>query len=425
MTLWRTPPCPSLPAKVQQYMKGARETLRLLSSSGITMLEDFRDILAKAAREAEENSSEINNRLERFKTRLQNDPETVTDVQILEHIQELFWGRGTEPCDEEYDPLISSLSFTEADLQRCDAHELKRAWTGFLKRAFGFETSWEWPCNFGLAQWYLFHDKPSHAIAVYEHLYTQIRRNELAEYEDTYERCLLKLLDLCIEEGLTERARHIAELIGDYYDDGLISLDAYADVLLEKDALRYREMGKVIERDREEAKKNLRHEIGPLFAGLHDATRKLVIEAELWSQGQLKGIDPIAAPLHWALAIESEFHHRVYEARKHRLDGILGEARRPKGRRTCGIGHMLVLVKETCSDPIKRPLVEREIPAWRKLLAVPHIVEKLNVIKEHRDQIAHDTERGMYTQARCSEFVRQIRESGWIIKFMQAIQPAS
>ena len=389
------------------------------------MLEDFRDILAKAAREAEENSSEINNRLERFKTRLQNDPETVTDVQILEHIQELFWCRGTEPCDEEYDPLISSLSFTKADFQRCDAHELKRAWTGFLKRAFGFETSWEWPCNFGLAQWYLFHDKPSHAIAVYEHLYTQIRRMELAEYEDTYERCLLKLFELCVEQGLTERARHVAELIGDYHDDGLISVDAYANVLAEQAALRYREMRDVIERDREEAKKNLRHEIGPLFAGLHDTTRKLVIDAELWSQDRLKGIDPIAAPLRWALAIESEFHHRVYEARKHRLDGILGETRRPKGRRTCGIGQMLVLVKETCSDPIKRPLVEREIPAWRKLLAVPDIVETLNVIKEHRDQIAHVTERGIYTQARCSEFVRRIRESRWIIKFMQAIQPVS
>lgn len=86
---------------------------------------------------------------------------------------------------------------------------------------------------------------------------------------------------------------------------------------------------------------------------------------------------------------------------------------------------MLVLVKETYSNPIKRPLVEREIPAWRKLLTVPDIVKTLNVIREHRDQIAHVTERGMYTQARCSEFVRRIRESGWIINFMQAIQPVS
>ena len=125
MTLWRTPPCPSLPAEEQEYVKEARETLRLLSSSGITMLEDFRDILAKAARETEEKNSEIKNRYERFKTRLQNDPESVTDVQILEHIQELFWSRGAEPCDQEYDPLISSLSFTKADLQRRDTHELK------------------------------------------------------------------------------------------------------------------------------------------------------------------------------------------------------------------------------------------------------------------------------------------------------------
>ena len=387
MTLWRTPPCPSLPAKVQQYVKGARETLRLLSSSGITMLEDFTDILAKAAREAEENSSEINNRLERFKTRLQNDPETVTDVQVLEHIQELFWGRGTEPCDEEYDPLISSLSFTKADLQRCDAHELKRGWTGFLKRAFGFETSWEWPCNFGLAQWYLFHDKPSHAIAVYEHLYTQIRRNELAEYEDTYERCLLKLFDLCVEQGLTERARHVAELIGDHHDDGLISVDAYANVLAEQAALRYREMRDVIERDREEAKKNLRHEIGPLFAGLHDTTRKLAIEAELWSQGRLKGIDPIAAPLRWTLAIESEFHYKIYNTNQEVLGKLLGDFR-PNPGRTCGVGQIRKLIEISDSSPIKKAIVEKQVPAWRKLLSVPDLVKILKQISEDRNQIA-------------------------------------
>ena len=385
------------------------------------MLEDFRDIHAKAAREDEEKSSEINNRFERFKTRLQNDPETVTDVQILEHVQELFLCKGAEPCEEEYDPLISSLSFTMADLQRCDTHELKRAWTGFLKKTFGFETSWEWPCSLGLAQWYLFHDKPNHAIAVYEHLYTQIRRMELAEYEDTYERCLLKLLDLCVEEGLTERARHVAELIGDYHDDGLISLDAYADVLLEKDALRYREMGEVIERDREEAKKRLRREIGPLFAVLHDTTRKHVIEAELWGQGQLKGIDPIDAPLHWALAIESEFHYKIYNPNQEVLGKLLGEFR-PKPGRTCGVGQISKLIEVSGSNPDnKTNNVEKTIPAWHNLVLVPDHVRILKGISLDRNQIAHVSSEGPYTKESSLEFVKHVRNSGWIFKFLSSL----
>lgn len=420
MTLWRTPPCPTLPATVQEYVKRARETLCPLSSSGVTMLEDFRDILAKAAKEAEGERSEINNRFELFKTRLQNDSETVTDVQILEHIQELFECRGTEPDDEEYDPLISSLSFTKADLQRCDTHELKQAWTGFLKRAFGFETSWEWPCSFGLAQWYLFHDKLSHAIAVYEHLYTQIRRMELAEYEDTYERCLLKLLDLCVEERLTERARHVAELIGDYRDDGLISLDAYADVLLKKDALRYREMGEVIERDREEAKKSLCREIGPLFAGFHDTTRKHVIEAELWSQGQLKGIDPIAAPLHWALAIESEFHHKLYSPNEEALGKLLGDLR-PKPGRACGVGQISKLIEVSGSSPIKKAIVETKISAWRNLISVPDLLKRLKQISKDRNQIAHVASEGPYTKENSVEFVKHVRNSGWIFRFLSSL----
>lgn len=384
------------------------------------MLEDFRDILAKAAREAEGERSEINNRFARFKTRLQNDPGTVTDVQILEHIQELFWCKGAEPCDEEYDPLISFLSFTKTDLQRCDTHELKQAWTGFLKKAFGFETSWEWPCSFGLAQWYLFHDKPSHAIAVYEHLYTQIRRMELTEYKDTYERCLLKLLELCVEQGLTERARHVAELIGDYHDDGLISLDAYADVLLEKDALRYREMGEVIERDREEAKKSLRREIGPLFDGLHDTTRKHVIEAELWGQGRLKGIDPIAAPLHWALAIESEFHYKIYNPNQEVLGKLL-EALCLKPGRTCGVGQISKLIGNSDSNPDNKANVEKAIPAWRNLTSVPDCVKILKNISRDRNQIAHVAPGEPYTKESSVEFVEHVRNSGWIFRFLSSL----
>lgn len=352
-----------------------------------------------------------------------------TDREVLDRIKGLFSEKLETPFDEEYDSLVESLSFTAAPLADVETGELKRVWGSFLNHAFECGTRWEWPCNIGIAEWYAAHGRPLHSVAVYEHLLREVHQRGLTEAEGEYcgalQEWLQRLFQLCQHQGLTERALHIAELIGDFHGEGVIGPAEYAEVLANIPALRRREAREAIEKERAEADRRYREDFGDLITELYDDTKRCLVQAEIMSAVSIRHIDPSAAPLCWSLAIESEFHNKVYEARKHRLDGILGETRRPKGRRTCGIGQMLVLVKETCSDSIKRPLVEREIPAWRKLLAVPDIVESLNVIKEHRDQIAHVTERGMYTQARCSEFVRRIRESGWIIKFMQAIQPAS
>jgi len=351
------------------------------------------------------------------------------DRKSLDQIETTFSGKLVIPFDEDYDSFIEPLSFSRICLDDVEPSELKRAWTNFLHGAFESNTSWEWPCNVGIAEWYAAHGRPLHSVAVYEHLLREVHQRGLNEAEGEYcgalQEWLQRLFQLCQHQGLTERALHIAELIGDFHGEGVIGPAEYAEVLASIPALRRREAREAIEKERAEADRRYREDFGDLITELHDDTKRCLVQAEVMSAASIRHIDPSAAPLCWSLAIESEFHHKVYEARKHRLDGILGETRRPKGRRTCGIGQMLVLVKETYSDPIKRPLVEREIPAWQKLLAVPDIVETLNVIKEHRDQIAHVTERGMYTQARCSEFVRRIRESGWIIKFMQAIQPAS
>ncbi|TKS63446.1 MAG: hypothetical protein EWM73_01439 [Nitrospira sp.] len=351
------------------------------------------------------------------------------DRETLDQIETLFLEKSVTPFDEDYNTFVESLSFSRTRFDDVEPTELKRAWTNFLHGAFESNTSWEWPCNVGMAKWYSTHEKPLHAIAVYEHLLREIHRRGLNEAEGEYcgelQEWLQRLFHLCQRQGLTERALHVAGLIGDFQEEGVIDHADYAEVIASIPTLRRREAREYIEKERAEADRHYREDFADLITKLHDDTKRCLVQAEVMSAVSIRHIDPSAAPLCWSLAIESEFHHRVYEVRKHRLDGILGETRRPKGRRTCGIGQMLVLVKETCSDPIKRPLVEREIPAWRKLLAVPDIVETLNVIKEHRDQIAHVTERGMYTQARCSEFVRRIRESGWIINFMQAIQPAS
>jgi hypothetical protein len=352
--------------------------------------------------------------------------DAASDRESLDQIEALFSEKCSTPFDSDYDSTIETLSFTASHLNDADSSGIRRAWSQFLKGIFGVDSSWEWPCNVGMAEWYAEHDKPLHALAVYEHLLREVQKKGLddsrAEYCDSLQEWLLRLFDLCKPQGLTERAIYVAELIGDFHEEGVIGLVEYAGVLGSIPALRRREVAEIIDRESAEAERRYREVFGELVDNLHDDTKRILIQAEVVGTETVRKIDPSAAPLCWSLAIESEFHHRVYEANKYRLDGILG---RPRGRKTCGIGQILELVEKTCSDPIKRPLIEREIPAWRRLLAIPDIIEALNVIREHRDQIAHVTERGMYPQVRCNEFVRRIRESGWIVEFLKAIQSES
>lgn len=341
-----------------------------------------------------------------------------SDREILDQIETMFSVKEETPFDEDYNSFIESLSFSRTRLDDKDPTELKKAWTNFLRGTLESDTSWKWPCNVGMAEWYATRKKPLHAIAAYEHLLREVQRRGLDESEGEYcgmfQEWLQKLFKLCNHPGFTERAIHVAGLIGDFHDEGFFGAAEYAEVIASIPALRRREFGKAIEKERDEAKRRYREYFGDLITELHDDTKRCLVQAEVMSAVSIRHIDPSAAPRCWSLAIKSEFHHKIYEASRRRLDGILGETRRPKGGKNCGIGQIFVLVEKTYSDPIKRPLIEREMPVWRRLLAVPDIVEKLNVIREHRDQIAHVTERGMYTQARCNEFVRRIRESGWI-----------
>jgi hypothetical protein len=390
---------------------------------------NLRDALPKARRENEDEKREVEEHFDHLKTRLRNDSGSVTDVEILEQIQELFWHRGTEPYDENYDPLIQCLSFTRDELHTHDSETLKRAWTDFLRRAFGHETTWEWPCSFGLARWYQFHDKPTHAIAVYEHIYRQIRKMELVEYEDTYEQCLLQLLKVCMEKGLVPRARHVAALMEDYYGDGLIGPSTFANVLAIQSALKYREFGEVIEQDRHEAEKSLRRDLGPLFKVLHDTTRSLIIDAEMWSNIRLRRLEPTAGPRRWALAIESGFHYKVFQPNRQKLEPALGPGhseRRLMPGQSCSVGQIARLIKA-----LKKSMTLGEkcpLEVFAKLRWGPDFwdeitPELLQVLVDARHQMSHMTERGLYTGERCDKFIRVIRDSGWVFRFLDAVQP--
>jgi|CXWL01.1.fsa_nt_gi hypothetical protein len=350
-----------------------------------------------------------------------------SDRELLGQIEALFSEKCGTPFDGEYDSAIESLSFTASRLNDADSTDLKRAWTHFLRGVFREDSSWEWPCNMGMAEWYAEHDRPLHALAVYEHLLREVQKRGLdeskGEYCDELQKWLQRLFDLCQHQGLIERAIQVAGLISDFYEEGVIGPVEYAEVLASLPALRRRELGETIERERVEAEKRYREAFGELVAKLHDDTKRILIRAEVVSTEAVRKIDPSAAPLCWSLAIEAEFHRKVYERNKDRLDSILGD-KRPKHKQTCGIGQILLLVEKTIGDSLRRPLIEREVALWRSLLAVPHILEILTLVKEHRNQIAHVAERGIYTLGRSTEFVKEVRETGWLAKFLSALQPS-
>lgn len=146
---------------------------------------------------------------------------------------------------------------------------------------------------------------------------------------------------------------------------------------------------------------------GDLITKLHAVTKRFLVQAELMSTASVRHIDPSAAPLRWVLAIESEFHHKLYEGNRHRLERILGEKPAKPGK-SCSIGQIHVLVKKIGGDRLKRPQIEAAIPAWRRLLAVRDVIAILELAQQHRNQIAHVTKLGPYTQVRCDEFLKNV-----------------
>lgn len=341
------------------------------------------------------------------------------DLQVLNQIDNLFCQTGETPFDERYDPYIYSLSFTCTMLDDADIEELKTAWSKFLIQAFDCETSWEWPVNLAMAQWYQSKGMLAHAIAVYEHLYTEIRGGELREYQDVFQECLTSLFQVCEERGMISRARHVAELIGDYYQDGLIDAATYAEVLAIQGALKYREMGRIINEDRDIAKQRLFNEHGSLLNGLHPPTVKLIIEAEVWSHFRVLGLDPSAAPLCWTLAIEAEFHSKVFRPYRQILENAFDTP--PKKHQSCSIGQILHLIGNYESKPFMRSEYIRSGAPTDFISEENRNITK--IINEHREQFAHITQKGIYTSNRCKEFLRIVRDSGWIFRFLKSLQP--
>ena len=179
-------------------------------------------------------------------SRPQSGPEAPTDEELLNLIGKGFDLFCEIPFGNDYDHLIKRLSFTHSTLEADDAGKLKTAWTMFLKEAdIAFD---ELILSEGVAGWYEECEMYAHAIAVYEHLYTLVRRGELGRDHfdqrlDSSERSLLEiwlgsLVSLYYYRlKQPERARHFCELIEDYADDGYVSPVGSAEAISWRDEL--------------------------------------------------------------------------------------------------------------------------------------------------------------------------------------------
>jgi len=374
--------------------------------------------------EAEQRRRRCLEQVQLVRSRLQVAPNSVTDGEILRCIDCLFHDvYSTTPFEEDYDQLIEALSFTKRPLEGLQSGELRKAWTRFLEES---ETHLDFPLHEGFAWWYLHRDITGHAIAVLEYLLTMIRRGELGDYAESYEAWLMDLFRACVRHNLIARARHVAELIGDYHEDGFVSLSGYAEILPQVSALRYPEFGQAIEEDRVEVERRLCSEYGPLFQKLHEVTRSLVIDAELWSKANLREIEPAAGPRRWVLAVESEFHEKVFQPNREILESALrrGDSGKRLGHgKSCSVGQVTRLIRFSRNENVVGSGIVREV--FAKFRGGPQFkgLDPPEVLVDHREQIAHVTERGPYTLANCEEFVRIVCKSCWIFKFLEAIQP--
>ena len=392
------------------------------------------DILNEADELEVMNDPEIQREKEEWKTqrldiisRPQSGPMAPTDGELLnlmsKGFEDLF---GEIPFGNDYDHLIERLSFTHWKLESDDAGKLKTAWTRFLNEVdIAFD---ELPLSEGVAGWYGEREMHAHAIAVYEHLYTLVRRGELRRDHfdqrlDSNERSLLEIWLVGLVSlyyyrlKQPERARHFCELIEDYYNDGYVSRVGSTKAISWKNELSRAAMNPRFQADLDLARDRLKHEFDR-FDDLHNMTKEFVVGAELWSNNHWININPWIIPLRWAQAIESEFHHKVFMPNRHQIKDLLVDDK----LRECTLGQIMKVLKKEVSDV---GLLSEILATMRnsEFLASQDTLDKLDVVRIDRNRVAHGSKKKTYTLENGHDFLREIRETNWAFDFLDALQP--
>ena len=366
-----------------------------------------------------------------IESRPQSGQVAPTDRELLNLIGKGFEFFCEVPFGNDYDHLIERLSFTHRELEADDAGKLKTAWTKFLNEA---DTEFdELTLSEGVAGWYEEREMHAHAIAVYEHLYTLVRRGKLGRDHfdqrlDSSERSMLEvwlgsLVSLYYYRlKQPERARHLCELIDDYSDDGYVSPVGSAEAISWKDELSRAAINPQFQAELDLARNRLKHEFDR-FDDLHNRTKEFVVGAEVWSNDHWMKISPWIAPLRWAQAIESEFHHKVYMHNRPLVEGLLKCRGKdaPREGQGCTLGQIIEVMKVKDNDLYTKYILATVRDS--KFLLSPDICNILKKISDHRNRVAHGSEKKAYAVAECRDFVGKIRKTKWVFEFLDALQP--
>jgi hypothetical protein len=296
--------------------------------------------------------------------------------------------------EQDLDPYMEALSFSNQQLDKLDAENLKAAWSEFFKETF-YDTGnleEEDVRHDLIALWYFFRKMWAHSVAVYEHVYRKIRKNELVNCSEYHATWVLQLWKACIEYGIKKRALELTPRIKEYESDGEIASEDFFDVLTKEVKLRFEDQKDLIDYERELAKQHLYIQHESLLDSLEKTTRDYVIEAELWSRANLRELEPTAAPRRWILAIESEFHHKVFERDRNILEKYLQGNRQESPLRpgqSCSIGQVALLVRKAGSRMDKDKLLQA---VFRRLQGSQEFTRSANLgipneVVEHRKQI--------------------------------------
>jgi len=371
-------------------------------------------------------------RVRNLKSHFLINPGSVNDTELLEIVFDAPSELGNPDFHQEQDldPYVEALSFSTKPLDSIGAENLKTAWSEFFKETFSrMGDLEEEDVQHGLiADWYFRREMWAHSVAVYEHVYWKIHQMELVNCRECHATWVLQLWKACIKFGLKRRALDLTPRIKEYEGEGEITPEDFFDVLTEEVELRFQNQRDLFDRERGLAKDRLSMEYGPLFDSLNKITRDYVFEAELWSHATLRELEPTAGPRRWILAIESEFHHKVFKRNREILERCLqGDrpARPLRPEQSCSIGQVACLVGKVGSTrdvDVSLQTVFSKLQGRQEFTSADNL-GILNEVVEHRKPFAHIIKQRDYTSEDCAQFLNVARNSGWVFRFLSALQP--
>jgi hypothetical protein len=113
----------------------------------------------------------------------------------------------------------------------------------------------------------------------------------------------------------------------------------------------------------------------------------------------------------------------VFKPHRKDIQNALGD-HAPRYDRPCGIGQITEVSKKANLNNIGLKVMFEKFRGGDSLVSSDTLA-KLRIVGKGRNEIAHIREReGMaYTVKQCHTFLREIRETGWMFEFLEAMQP--